>query len=329
MGRLTEKDRLHHDVAGEDIVASSGDGRFSEYRRRWDENPINQDPGDFPLHLDIEVTSYCNLKCPFCATTYSGSNFKNGFITFRNVKKILDEAGEYNAYACKFNMRGEPLLHRELGSFIRYAKKRGLIDVFFNTNAVLLDGEKAKMLVDSGLDRLTVSLEGFEKTMYEKNRVGAQFETVVANIERLRKLRDSSGSSRPKIRIQAVLIPELRDRMDEFIAFWKDRVDQVSYNDMLDNIPNNIKPVKSSWICPFLYQRMMIMWDGTITTCYNDFFGKSSVGNIESRTIRECWVSAFDTLRKLHREGRSHEIEACSECPLRMNELTKKGISRI
>ena len=86
------KDELHHTIAGENVF-SSGDPRFIEYRRKWEENPRHLNPGDFPLHIDIEVTSVCNLKCPFCATTYSGPEFKNGFIKWETVKKILDEMG--------------------------------------------------------------------------------------------------------------------------------------------------------------------------------------------------------------------------------------------
>lgn len=64
----SRKDRLHHDVAGADILASD-DARFATYRKKWAENPQNLTPGDMPLHLDIEVTSLCNLRCPFCAIT--------------------------------------------------------------------------------------------------------------------------------------------------------------------------------------------------------------------------------------------------------------------
>lgn len=322
MTQRSEKDRLHHDIAGKDIL-SSNDSVYIEYRKKWDENPKHLEPGNFPIHIDIEVTSFCNLRCPFCATTYSGSEIKNGFMEWEIVKKVLDEAGEQGAYACKFNMRGEPLLHKELGRFIKYAKKKGIIDVFFNTNGALLTEEKARMLIDSGLDRLTVSFEGFKKTMYEKHRVGANFERVVANVEKLRELRNRLNSNKPKIRIQAVLIPGLKNRIEKFISFWKDKADQVSYNEMLDYISNTIKPVKSSWVCPFPYQRIMVMWDGTITTCYNDFFGKLAMGNVHSTTLKECWISSLGWLRKLHKAGRAHEIEACAECPLRMNEIKK------
>ena len=324
MTKTADKDNIHHDIAGEDIFPVE-DEKFRTYRRLWIENPQNLSPGSFPLHLDIEVTSACNLKCPFCATTYS--KFENGFMKWETVKKILDEAGDNGLYACKFNFRGEPLLHKEIGRFISYAKKKGIIDVFFNTNAVLLTEDMAKMLIDSGLDRLTVSFEGFEKTLYERNRAGAKFEEVVANVERLRNLREKICRNKPKIRVQAVLVPELKDRLSEYITFWKDKVDQVSYNEIepsVDTVNNNIKRNKSSWICPFPYQRMTVMWDGTLTACKNDYYGKLAMGNIDSVSIKKCWTDSLDILRKLHKKGQAHDIEACVECPLRMSELIKR-----
>ena len=316
-------DKIHHDIAGEDILSSKEES-FIRYRTKWDENPKNLEYGDFPLHLDIEVTSLCNLKCPFCATTYS--KFTDGFMKWETVKKILDEAGEKGLCSCKFNFRGEPLLHKDIGRFIRYAKKKGIMDVFFNTNAVLLTKETAKMLINSGLDRLTVSFEGFEKEMYEKSRVGASFEKVVAHIESLMDMREKMGSHKPKVRIQAVLIPELSNRLDEYVSFWKDKVDQVSFNDMepsVDTIKQRTKKIIFPWICPSLYQRMTIMWDGTITACKNDYNGKLSLGNVNFMSIQKCWISSLGPLRKIHCEDRAHEVEACGECPLRMSELIK------
>jgi len=324
MTQIAYKDQIHHDVAGENILAST-DERFSEYRRKWEENPKKLHPGEFPLHLDIEVTSVCNLQCPFCATTYS--NFKNGFMKWETAKKILDEGAEHGLYSCKFNFRGEPLLHKELEKFIYYAKEKGVIDIFFNTNAVLLNEERAKKLIDSGLDRITVSFEGFEKNMYEKNRKGAKFDSVVDNVARLLNLREKLGRKKPRIRVQAVLIPEMKNQMGDFIDFWNKRVDQVSYNEMLpsvDKVHSKIKKVKSEWICPFPYQRLTIMWDGTITACQNDYHGKLAFGNINDITIKKCWKKMLKPLRSIHSKGQTHTIETCAECPLRMNELIKR-----
>ncbi len=324
MQKSTQKESVHHDVAGKDILAST-DEKFRRYRQLWEENPLKLNYGSFPLHLDLEVTSICNLKCPFCTTTYS--SFSNGMMSWDTIKKILDEAGKEGLYACKFNFRGEPLLHKDLGKFIRYAKDAGIIDVYFNTNAALLTEEKARMLIESGLDRLTVSFEGYEKETYEASRVGAKFDEVVANVERLKKMRDEMGSATPKIRVQAVMTPDMKGKLDGYINFWEKKVDQVSYNEMDPTVETALKTIKkfdTDWICPYPYQRMTVMWDGSVTTCQHDYYGKQILGNVQDVSIKECWVEHLNNVRKLHNEGRSHELGACNECPLRMSEHLRR-----
>ena len=72
----------------------------------------------------------------------------------------------------------------------------------------------------------------------------------------------------------------------------------------------------------------MIMWDGAITTCYNDCYGKLIMGKIQSTTIKDCWTSSLEKLRKLHRNGLAHKIETCAECPLRINEIKKRSVTQ-
>src|SRR3989338_11623490 len=96
-----------HHIFGEDPL-NQKEERFREYRRKWKEWPEDFHVGEFPLFIDIETTSACNLKCPFCATTFRGKAIKKGFISFGDVKRIIDEGVDNNLYGVKFNMRGEP-----------------------------------------------------------------------------------------------------------------------------------------------------------------------------------------------------------------------------
>jgi organic radical activating enzyme len=321
MTRTAVSDSLHQDLAGQDILGG-GNPRFKAYRQAWKERPANLSHGEFPLHLDIEVTSACNLSCPFCATTYAKDRIQSGCIDPAMARAILDEGAANGLFACKFNVRGEPLLHPELPGIVAYAKRKGLVDVFFNTNATLLDGEKAKALIGSGLDRLTVSFEGNTKEVYEKYRRGASFEKVVANVTRLRELRERLGSPTPKIRVQGVLVPEMEGRIEEYVRFWSPVADQVSCNSMLDNVPGHIAVTPSPWICPFPYQRMTIMWDGVMTTCSIDNYALAAVGRFPEMTLARAWQDGLAPLRNMHLEGRAHETGACGACPLRAKETS-------
>ena len=184
-------DSNFHTIGGKSVVERD-DTRYQEYRRKWKEWPEKFQSGDFPLHLDIEPTNVCNLRCPFCATTYN--KYNNGFMAEKTWKKILDEAGRHNLYSLKFTYRGEPLLHKDLPRMVAYAKDAGVMDVYFNTNAVKLDEETIHKLIDAGLDRISISFEGMDKRIYEKYRVGSDFDLVVKNIDLMKKIKDELGT---------------------------------------------------------------------------------------------------------------------------------------
>lgn len=311
-----------HKIAGKSVVQRD-DPKYKNYRRKWVEWPEHGIIGAFPLHLDIEPTSACNLRCPFCATTYN--KYKSGFMSELTWKMILDEAGENSLYSLKFTFRGEPLLHPDLPRMVAYAKEVGVMDVYFNTNALLLDEEMITKLIESGLDRISISFEGSDKSVYETYRVGSNYDTVVSNIENLMKIKKKMGVKKPLVRIQSVLIPEMKERLDEYARFWKERADEVSYLDMKDEEGNpNHRGIQYPWACPQLWQRLTITWNGIIIPCVHDIYHWMELGKVGDVTIKDAWNSIKENhYRSLHWEGKAHEIDACDRCPLRENEIHK------
>ena len=314
-------------ILKQDMVEKK-DARFLEYRKHWKEWPENFQAGAFPLFVDIEVTSVCNLQCPFCSTTYRDSRISKGFITWDAVKTIIDEGADNGLYGIKFNYRGEPLLHKDICEFVKYAKDKGLIDVYFNTNAVLLTRDTARALIDAGLDRISISAEGYTKDVYEKYRVGADFERVLSNIINLQAEKKKRGVSHPRVRIQTVLLNDIRDRVEEYREFWSKIADEVAYLDYKE-MKERRKGLCFPWACPQIWQRMQIWWDGTIAPCNHDDNAGLRLGNIKDTTIKEAWNSDFlNLVREKHRSGFAHKIPSCDGCYLRDSEirkLTEKG----
>ncbi len=319
---IIEANSNFHHIAGEDLFKGN-DERFAAYRRKWKEWPETFHAGGFPLFMDVEVTSACNLKCPFCATTFRGAKIKKGFITEQVVKKIIDEGRDKDLYGVKFNIRGEPLLHPLLHEFVRYAKAKGLIDVYFNTNAMLLTEEAARRLIDAGLDRLSVSFEGYTKEVYEKYRAGADFKTVLRNIEGIQGLKKRLGAGHPKVRIQTVMLPELEGSFEEYKRFWSGIADEVGYLDYKE-MKTKKKGIAFPWACPQIFQRMALWWDGTLLPCNHDDDGLLALGNVNDISVESGWGSlALTKLRETHKACRAHEIPACDGCYLRDSEILK------
>lgn len=276
---------------------------------------------NFPLFLDVEVTNACNLKCPFCATTIWNKKFKKGFIEKSHVEKIIDEGVKEGLYGVKFNIRGEPLLHPLIDHFVKYAKDRNLVDVYFNTNALLLTQDMSHKLIDAKLDRISISFEGHTKEVYENNRVGSDYEVVLENIKNLQSIKKKMKVDYPKVRVQTVRLPGVD--LDEYEKFWEDLADEIACLDYKDMGEKN-KGVISSWRCPELWQRMAILWDGDIFPCNHDDEMLANLGNISSTSIKEAWVSdKIRYIREAHMSGNAHLIDACNGCYLRNSEISK------
>ena len=315
-----------HTIGGKSIFRSQ-EPRFLEYRKNWEERPKKFIIGEYPLHLDIEASCHCNLRCPFCAMRQKPISCGPGsFMSLDTFKKIIDEGAKYGLCAIKLNSceRGEPLLNKDLPQMIAYAKKKDITDVYFNTNAVLLDAEIGKKLIEAGLDRISISFEGTDSDFYEKSRVGANFEKVVKNIKDFIQLRKEMGAEKPLIRIQTVALPELAPKLNEYKEFWEEIVDEVSFIDYRDYSKEQSELVHD-WVCPYLWQRMLITWDGTISFCQLDYFNSLNLGNVnKGDSIRAAWKSkTMNKVRELHKKGLAHQIKLCNTCDIRAAEILK------
>jgi hypothetical protein len=101
----------------------------------------------------IELTSYCNLRCPQCPQ--GKVKIQHGFMKYDVFKKCLKHAEGHT----ELNWRGEPLLHPDLLAFIQTAKqlKPGL-SLGIRTNANDLTSLLFSKLAEAGLNWLHVSL---------------------------------------------------------------------------------------------------------------------------------------------------------------------------
>ncbi len=303
-------------------VHDTDDPRYREYRRRWIENPTNQIVEAFPIHLDIEATNRCNLRCTFCDKLPYLSPDEFGDIDWNLFRRIIDEGKEHRLCSVKFSYRGEPLLHSRLPDMVAYAQKAGILDIYFNTNAMLLTERKIHELLDAGLNRISISMEGTEPEPFEKERLGAKFDVIVRNIDRLLDMRARRGITYPKVRIQTVAFPGLD--LATYTRYWKNHADEVAAVDYKAAETRQTGLECSDWACPQLWQRMTIEWDGTIIPCNNDDYRHLSPGNVHDLSIADAWLHPkVASARRLHQNGRSHQVKACNGCPWRTTQIEK------
>lgn len=302
---------------------------YLAYRKAWVDNPKNFIVDVLPLDLDIEVSSLCNLRCTFCDRQPLVEKNQLGNMSFETYCHILDQfAPEKGKRLCsmKLSYRGEPLMNKAIPEMVKYAKERGVLDIYFNTNGMLLTEEISRALIKAHLDRISFSIDGTNAKEYENVRVGAKFDVVVANIKRLRELRDEYHVSYPKIRIQTVKLPGVD--LDKYVDTWKEYADEVAALEYTDE-SKRVQGLEGSWACPQLWQRMTIEWDGSVFGCNNDDLRGIYLGNVKERTIFDCWHDdKLMQIRRLHMEGKGHEIEDCNGCPWRTAQMMKEKLGR-
>lgn len=297
------------------------DERWLEYRRKWDEYPKLGIVDKVPLQIDLFAVDVCNLRCPMCPRQEFIPG--KGYMDFDLIKTILDQATEHGLYAFNFAGLGEPTLFKRLFEVIKYAKDRGVIDVNMHTNGTRLSSDFNRQLIESGLDRLIISLDSADKERYENIRVGAEFEKVYAAVEDLIRQRNDQSSSRPHIKANFIEMDENDPtEKNKFIAHWGNKVNRIGVLRYLDcheeeriHFRANYKQ-DDQFCCPELWRRLVILSDGTATLCPRDMKKRHVIGNVREQTVTEIWTGAkMQSIRDAHREGKFKNMGFCADCP--------------
>lgn len=297
---------------------------YKEYRKRWEEYPKKLIISEFPLHIDIGITSKCNLRCPMCTRT---RKIKDGTwsipikdLEFELFKKAIDEGSSNGLCAVNFDNFGEPLLNSDIFKMIEYAKQKGIFDVFFHTNATALNQRNGERLIESGLDKLIISFDSSYPEKYEKVRIGAKFNKVLRNIRNFTKLKRQFNVIKPLTRINCIKFPDTTEReMEDVIKLFSLIVDSVSFIDFVDPVKskkgNFAENYTSGFICPQIITRLTIWEDGKISPCCMDYDRTLCLGNLKDTTLKQTWESVkLKRIREKHFKGRFFEILSCRRC---------------
>ena len=155
-----------------------------------------------PRFLQVEPVGQCNLRCQMCP------------IQFRQRRPAARPAGVHGVRRLHAPARPVPRPGGAAAPGARRAddapallrhggatpSRRG-IKVSTNTNLTLLNARRAELCVTSGLGELHVSIDGATAETYERIRVRAHFDRVIANLEGLVEARARLASATPRIRM--------------------------------------------------------------------------------------------------------------------------------
>ena len=285
-------------------------GNFIDYffnRINWYMGPKNRIVTPFPLHVDIESASTCNMNCPMC---YRDFMKESGQMEFDLFKKAVDECAENNVFSIRLSWRGETLTHPMIKEMISYATSK-IKNVSFLTNAFYLDEDMIDCFIENRVSYIAVSFDGIGR-IYESIRHPAKFEENYKRLTMLRKKRDKAGKNLPQVRL-CTIWPAIKEDPDGYYQTMKKVSDYIVCNPYINfKGPMKIKP---DFICQYPWERIVIGFNGQTQCCTGWNADDIILGNIEDSSIYQMWHSdQMNNIRKIHTAECRMDLNSCANC---------------
>ncbi len=276
----------------------------------------------FPIIIDVEPSSACNLDCYFCARQTMTRPV--AIMPLDMLKSIVDEMSNNRPTSLRFSGWGEPTLNPEIVSFVKYSRKNNIL-THLTTNATLLSDNLSSTLLQAGLNKIKFSMQGLTADEYDRMRSPRKkddpacgYENVLRNIEKFIEIRNALQAP-CHIQISVSMLKGEQDNHDaqqEFYDYWYPKVDsiwglgkvgvyggsplltsfqrvketgRVSKEDLVQSRPLRQQDVNCGKKCTELYNKISIGADGFMKACCDDYDNKLVLGSVGEQSIYDAW----------------------------------------
>lgn len=287
-----------------------------------------------PISMEIEPTTSCNLRCPQCPSGLREFTRNTGMLDLALYKKIIDEIHSDLVWLILY-FQGEPFLNKQFLEFVKYASKKNIYTAT-SSNAHYFTDEMARATVESGLDRLIISIDGTTQDTYGKYRIGGKIEKVIEGTERLLKWKKQLGKTTPHIIWQFIAFRHNEHQIPEIKKLAKQTgVDELGiktaqiydYQTSDEFIPENdelarYKKTEEGYViknkllnqCWRMWRGSVITWDGLVVPCCFDKDATHRFGDVSIQSFSEVWHSEkYNQFRNAILKSRK-EIDICTNC---------------
>ncbi|MCM1154899.1 MAG: radical SAM protein [Roseburia sp.] len=281
----------------------------------------------FPRTMLLEVSNICNHACAFCANSKSDRN--RGLIEKNLAKRILSEAYRLGTREVGFYATGEPLVDKNLEEYISHAKEIGFEYVFITTNGVLFEPKRAHSVIDAGIDSIKFSINGANKEDYLLIHGRDDFDKVIENLKFISGLRHTHQF---KLYISFIMTKQTVGTKETFKSEYGKYVDDIlffncinqsGYMPELNNllaIDGNAGGYNIDGVCPMIFNKLHVTYEGYLTMCCADFQNYLAVADLNKEPLQDAWNNQYaQALRKRHL---SHDLNGtiCANCIYNCNE---------
>jgi len=287
-----------------------------------------------PFIINIDPSDRCNFLCKFCPTgdrelmkKTPGRN--HGPMDFELYKKIINDicTFEDKVKVIRLYKDGEPLMNRYFSDMVRYAKDSGCCNrVDTTSNAALLNHDLSLEIIDAGLDRINISIEGMTNEQYmEFSGAKVNFKKLVDEIAFFYE--HSRNKCEMIVKINGDTITE--EQKQEFLTTFGDIADGVFIESIMDCWPTfelekvevnetrgiYAQEIKEVSVCPYVFYSIAVNSDGTVSLCFLDWHRKLVIGDSKVQSLKDIWTGeAMKNYQKmfLRKARKTHPI--CADC---------------
>ncbi len=288
-----------------------------------------------PISVSIEPTTSCNLRCPECPSGLRSFTRPTGMLDSNVYQKIINELSPTLSYLT-FYFQGEPFLNPNFLEMVAYASSKKIYTAT-STNAHYLKDDVAKQTVESGLDRLIISIDGTTQDTYQSYRVGGSLDKVIEGTKNIIKWKKILRSATPHVVFQFLVVaPNEHEIPDVYRIAEALGVDQVvlktaqiyDFKNGSSLIPKQEqysryrKNADGSYVlknsmdnhCWKMWHSCVITWDGKVVPCCFDKDAHFVLGDLSKNTFSEIWNGEqYKDFRASLLRSRN-EIEICKNC---------------
>lgn len=289
-----------------------------------------------PVSISFEPTTSCNLRCPECPSGLREFTRPTGMLQKDFFQQTIDDIAPELLYLI-FYFQGEPYLNPHFLDMVQYAHKKGIYTAT-STNAHYLTDENARKTVESGLDRLIISIDGTTQDVYQQYRVGGKLNKVIEGARNIVKWKKELNSKTPFVFFQFLVVKPNEHQIEEIKALGKEiGVDQVRFKTAqvynYEEDPNQLIPTNKKYsrykvgndgkmkvknglknYCWKLWHANVITWDGLVVPCCFDKDAMHQLGNLKTQSFRDTWKNSnYHQFRTEILNSRKN-IDICSNC---------------
>jgi len=290
-------------------------------------------PLSTPMVLFVDPSSACNFKCRFCPNgdinLIRSTGRWQGPMDMGIFQKVIDDLKWFDEplKVLRLYKEGEPFLNKNFADMILNAKRAGIAhSIDTTTNGYFLEPERIKPVLDAGIDRINISVDGLsEEQFLEFTGVKVNFDKFVNNI---RKMYEMKGSCEVCIKIAGdFLSEENKQKFYEIFGNYADRIfienvapcwPEFDVQDRLGvDMDKGIydQPLSEVNTCPYIFYSMSVNSDGSVSLCFLDWARKLLIGDVRKESLKEIWNGeALFQHRREHLLGKRKENPICAVC---------------